>query len=324
MESPEARVLRAEEAPLPPPRGTRPPKRNEKRCHSTNEAKRQTEAEMEQILIIEKVLNNNVVIARHDTYKEVVLIGNGLGFNRKKGESIPFDTADKTFLLKDEKEMEQYVNLLPHIEEDLIAFIQGLLLFVEEGMDKELNEHIHVALTDHLAFAINRAQKNMQFSNPFLYEIEALYPKEYRVAKEVVAKVEAHTGIAFPDGEIGFIALHIHSAVTDKSLRDINRYNALIAQLVEIIETNLSLRLQKNDVDYHRLIQHLHRAIDRAHKGKSIAEERKLEELLKREYPVCYNLAWKLIKVMQNQLNKPVDEAEVLYLTIHLQRLLHD
>lgn len=278
---------------------------------------------MEQILIVEKVLNNNVVIARHDTFKEVVLIGNGLGFNRKKGDSIPFNDADKTFLLKDEKEMEQYVNLLPLIDEHLLGFIHELLIFVEDGMGKNLNEHIHVALTDHLAFAISRAKKNMQFSNPFLYEIEALYPKEYRVAKEVVRKVEAHVGISFPEGEIGFIALHIHSAVTDKSLQDINRYNALITKLVEIIEVNLSIQLQKDNVDYHRLIQHLHRAIDRAHKGKSIAEESKLEELLKKEYPVCYNLAWKLIKVMQNQLNKPVDEAEVLYLTIHLQRLLH-
>lgn len=278
---------------------------------------------MKQILTIEKVLNNNVVIANHDLYKEVVMIGSGLGFNRKKGDSISFDKADKTFLLKDEEEKKQYVNLLPFIEENLIGFINELLLFIENQMGKELNEHIHVALTDHIAFAINRAKKDMQFSNPFLYEIEALYPKEYTVAKGVVKKVEERMGIAFPEGEIGFIALHIHSAVTDKSLRDINRYNLLISQLVEIIEDNLSLQLEKNDVDYHRLIQHLHRAIDRAHQGQTLGEENKLEEVLKKEYPVCYNLAWKLIKVMQNQLNKPVDEAEVLYLTIHLQRLLH-
>jgi transcriptional antiterminator len=281
------------------------------------------EAEMKQILTIEKVLNNNVVIAHHDTYKEVVLIGKGLGFNQQKGDFISFDKADKTFLLKDEKEKEQYVNLLPHIEENLIVFIHELLLFIEEQMGKELNEHIHVALTDHLTFAISRAKKDMQFSNPFLYEIEALYPKEYQVAKGVVKKVEDRMDIVFLDGEIGFIALHIHSAVTDKSLRDINRHNLLISKLVEIIEENLSIHLEKDDVDYHRLIQHLHRAIDRAHQGQAIGEENKLEELLKKEYPVCYNLAWKLIKVMQNQLNKPVDEAEVLYLTIHLQRLIN-
>ncbi|ANU21892.1 glucose PTS transporter transcription antiterminator GlcT [Planococcus donghaensis] len=278
---------------------------------------------MKQVLTIQKVLNNNVVIAHNDVYKEVVLIGNGLGFNRKKGDTVPFDQADKTFLLKDEKEMEQYVNLLPYIEEKLIAFIQELLLFIEEKMGKELNEHIHVALTDHIAFAINRAKKDIQFSNPFLFEIESLYPKEYLVAKDVVQKIEERTGVFFPEGEVGFIALHIHSAVTDKSLRDIKRYHSLLAQLVEIIENNLDIQLDKNNIDYHRLIQHLHRAIDRADKGTIISEENKLAAMLKSEYPVCYNLAWKLIKVMQNQLNKPVDESEVMYLTIHLQRLTH-
>lgn len=278
---------------------------------------------MEQLLTIEKVLNNNVVIARHDAYKEVVLIGNGLGFNRKKGDVISFDHADKTFLLKDKAEKEQYVNLIPHIDEDLIAFINDQLLYIEEQMGTELNEHIHVALTDHLSFAIKRIQQNMQFSNSFLFEIESLYPKEYQVAKGVVKAFENRMGIVFPEGEIGFIALHIHSAVTDKSLRDINRDHALISRLTQLIEDGLKVDLSKDTVNHHRLIQHLHRAIDRIHHGESLGDENKLQELLKAEYPVCYNLAWKLIKVMQNQLKKPVDEAEVLYLTIHLQRLTH-
>lgn len=278
---------------------------------------------MEKELTIEKVLSNNVVIARHEAYKEVVLIGKGLGFNRKKGDGIALENAEKTFLLKNEAEKEQYVNLLPHIEEDVMTFIHELLLFIEEKMDRELHEHIHVALTDHLAFAINRAKKDMQFSNPFLYEIESLYPKEYQVARQVVEKVEERMEVDFPEGEVGFVALHIHSAVTDKSLRDINRYHQLISTLVDIIEEHLHIRLGKENVNYHRLIQHLHRTIDRVHSGEKMGEENKLEEVLKKEYPVCYNLAWKLIKVMQHQLNKRVDEAEVLYLTIHLQRLTH-
>lgn len=278
---------------------------------------------MKQFLTIQKVLNNNVVIAQNDIYKEVVLIGNGLGFNRKKGDTVPFDQADKTFLLTDKQEMEQYVNLLPYIEEKLIAFIHELLHFIEDQMGKELNEHIHVALTDHIAFAINRAKKDIQFSNPFLFEIESLYPKEYLVAEDVVRKVEQQTGVSFPEGEIGFIALHIHSAVTDKSLRDINRYHSLLSKMVDIIQESLDIELEKTNIDYHRLIQHLHRAIDRADKGIPVGQENKLAAMLKSECPICYSLAWKLIKVMQNQLNKPVDESEVMYLTIHLQRLTH-
>ena len=276
---------------------------------------------MEKKLIVEKVLNNNVIIAAHPDYKEVVLIGKGIGFNRDKGDTVPSDQADKTFLLKDAQEKEQYMHLLDHIDQDLISFLNDIMFFIEERMGQSLNEHIHVALTDHLAFAINRVHKRIQFNNPFLFEIESLYPKEYQVATEVVEKVKERLNVPFPGGEVGFIALHIHSAITDKSLRDINKHHKLISKMVNVIEENLEMKLEKGNINYNRLIQHLHRAIDRVYQGEQLGKQKTLAEMLKMTYPLCYNLAWKLIKVMQKQLNRPVDETEVLYLTIHLQRL---
>ena len=181
---------------------------------------------MEKQIKIKKVLNNNVVIASHPTYEEVVLIGKGIGFNRKKGDEISSEKADKTFLLSNEQEKEQYMSLLPYIDENLIDFMSDILHHVESRMGQELNQHIHVALTDHLAFAINRAKKDLQFSNPFLLEIESLYPKEYQIAMEVVTMIYDKMGIQFPEGEVGFIALHIHSAVTDKTLRKLNRHRS--------------------------------------------------------------------------------------------------
>ncbi|GGM36660.1 PtsGHI operon antiterminator [Paraliobacillus quinghaiensis] len=276
---------------------------------------------MEQKLIVEKVLNNNVIIAAHPDYQEVVLIGKGIGFNRDKGDTVPSEQAEKTFLLKDAQEKEQYMHLLDHIDQDLISFFNEIMFFIEERMGQSLNEHIHVALTDHLAFAINRVHKSIQFNNPFLFEIESLYPKEYQVATEVVEKIKGRLDVPFPDGEVGFIALHIHSAVTDKSLRDINKHHKLISKMVNVIEENLEVKLEKGNMDYNRLIQHLHRAIERVYQGEQLGRQKTLAEMLKMTYPLCYNLAWKLIKVMQKQLNRPVDETEVLYLTIHLQRL---
>ncbi|WP_082234838.1 glucose PTS transporter transcription antiterminator GlcT [Halobacillus massiliensis] len=276
---------------------------------------------MSEQLMIDKILNNNVLIAKHPAYREVVLIGKGIGFGKKRGEPISFNKADKTFLLKNETEKEQYVSLIPHIEEGFIGLMNDILHHIENRMGQELNEHIHVALTDHLAFAIKRTKKNLQFTNPFLPEIESLYPKEYQIAMEVVTMVYDKTGVEFPEGEVGFIALHIHSAVTDKTLRELNRHNQLITNLVNIVEEAMEVTIDRHSVDYHRLVQHLHRAIDRVYQGENIGDEIRLANMLKEEYPTCYNLAWKLIKVMQKQLNKPVDESEAIYLTIHLQRL---
>lgn len=277
--------------------------------------------EMDHQVVVKKALNNNVIIATHPIYKEVVLIGKGIGFNRNKGEQVPAEQADKTFLLKDQQEMKQYMSLIEHIDEDLMQFMNDILFYIEERMDQALNEHIHVALTDHLTFAIRRVDRDIQFNNPFLFEIESLYPREYQVAREVVEKINQKIGVEFPVGEIGFIALHIHSAVTDKKVRDINKNHQLISKMVEVIEGELEITLEKGNVNYNRLIQHLHRAIDRVYSGENLGEQNSLAKVLKQTYPLCYNLSWKLIKVMQNRLNRPVDETEVLYLTIHLQRL---
>lgn len=276
---------------------------------------------MEKELTVEKALNNNVVIAKDHVLDEVVLIGKGIGFNRKKGDMISLFDAEKTFVLTDKKEMEQYQTLIRHQDPELIEFLNDIIFYIESQMDQPLNEHIHVALTDHLSFAIKRAGSNIQFTNPFLFEIESLYPKEFQVAREIVNKIDHKLGIRFPEGETGFIALHIHSAITDRQIRDLNRHHELIALMIELIEENLDITINKGDVNYNRLLQHLHRGIDRVNQDNLLGKEQSLKNVLKTTYPTCYNLAWKLVKVMQKQLNKPVHESEVLYLTIHLQRL---
>ena len=276
---------------------------------------------MEKEIRVKQALNNNVVIAKVPLLEEVVLIGKGIGFNRKKGDTISVSEAEKTFVLTDKIEIEQYQTLIKHQDPALIEFLNDIIFYIEAQMNRPLNEHIHIALTDHLSFAIKRADSKIQFSNPFLFEIKSLYPKEYKVAQNIVKQIKEELGVEFPEGETGFIALHIHSAITDRKIRDLNRHHELIALMVELIEENLNITINKDDVNYNRLLQHLHRAIDRVNQDNLLGKEEYLKNVLKTTYPICYNLAWKLVKVMQKQLNKPVSESEVLYLTIHLRRL---
>jgi len=161
----------------------------------------------------------------------------------------------------------------------------------------------------------------MAIRNPFLLETKALYPEEYDIATEVTAMVNKQLTVALPEGEIGFITLHIHSAIVNKNVRDVTRHSELIVQLVNMIEQQFSIEIDKNSIDYMRLIRHLRFAIERIVRGERVAEPKKITLLLKAEYPVCYNLAWKLIKVMQQVLQKEVYEAEAVYLSLHLQRI---
>ncbi|MGS2779789.1 glucose PTS transporter transcription antiterminator GlcT [Robertmurraya sp. GLU-23] len=272
-------------------------------------------------LIISKNLNNNVVIADHSDYGEVVVIGKGIGFNRKTGDVIDEASAEKLFVLRNEKEQENYIKLLPFVESNLHEVFISAIELIKKRANAELNEHIHVALTDHLMFAVSRLSKGMEMRNPFLIETKALYPFEYEIAKEVVNLINENTGVELPEGEVGFISLHIHSAVMNRNLSEVNQHSQLVTRLIDMIEEQLEIVIDKESIDYMRLVRHIRFTIERVHNGEKVEEPEKIANLLKEEYPVCYNLSWKLIKVMQQALKKTVFDAEAVYLTMHLQRL---
>jgi len=272
-------------------------------------------------LLIKKALNNNVLIAEHQSYGEVVLIGKGIGFNRKRGDSIDTDMVEKLFVLKNEKEQVNYLKLLPHLDNDLLEVIISSIELIKSKSNAVLNEHIHVALTDHIMFAASRLSNGLILNNPFLIETKALYPFEYQIAEEVVKLIEEQKGLHLPVGEIGFIALHIHSAIMNKELSEVNQHSQLVTKLVNLIEEQLEVEIDKDSIDYMRLVRHLRFTIERVQTGERVEEPEKITSLLKDEYPLCYNLSWKLIKVMQQALKKQVYDAEAVYLTMHLQRL---
>ncbi|WP_442597703.1 glucose PTS transporter transcription antiterminator GlcT [Neobacillus sp. D3-1R] len=272
-------------------------------------------------LTVKKVLNNNVLIADHLNYGEVIVIGNGIGFNRKKGDELSAEAIEKLFVLTNEREQTNYLKLLPFIEDKTQKVIISAVELIKQKMQSPLYEHIHVAFTDHLLFAINRIKNGLELGNPFLMETKTLYPEEYTIALEVVNLINHQLNLSLPEGEAGFIALHIHSAVTNKNISEVNQYNQLISRLIDMVEEKFQFTIDKESIDYMRLVRHLRFTIERVKNEEIVKEPEKIALLLKNEYPVCYNLSWKLIKVMQQALQKPIYDAEAVYLTMHLQRL---
>jgi transcriptional antiterminator/beta-glucoside operon transcriptional antiterminator len=134
--------------------------------------------------------------------------------------------------------------------------------------------------------------------------------------------IKERIGVQLPESEVGFIAMHIHSALTNRDLAEIRQYSELILRLIEMVEHTLNVQIDRKGISYMRLITHLRYAIERTIREEEILEPKGFTEMLREQYPLCYNIAWKLSKVMERNLGKPVHPAEVSYLTLHLQRLV--
>ena len=81
---------------------------------------------------VDKALNNNVIIAKHPSLGEVVLIDKGIGFGKKSGDVLDQAAFEKMFVLKNTKEQTEYKQLLHHINEDMIELANDVIYHIRE------------------------------------------------------------------------------------------------------------------------------------------------------------------------------------------------
>ena len=93
-----------------------------------------------QILIVDKIVNNNIVIAKDFRGREVVAIGKGVGFRKRKNEAVHRSEIMKTW-----DEPLNYIDVYSRIQiEQLIRQFSPAMLLVEHDVtfQKEIDAKV--------------------------------------------------------------------------------------------------------------------------------------------------------------------------------------
>ncbi|MEC9489115.1 MAG: PRD domain-containing protein [Halanaerobium sp.] len=268
-----------------------------------------------------KVFNNNVILVRRvNGGQEEVFVGRGIGFGKKPGQELELQPAEieKSYITYDRKFKNEYFNLINDLDGEIVGICEEIISFAEKELGS-LNQHIHIALTDHISFAIERLSSGLVIDNPFLKEIKVVYNEEYKVAVKAVEIINQRLGVSLPEAEVGFITMHLHAARENSNIKNTLRDISLINRLVEMVEEELEIELQPGELDYIRLLNHLHLSVERVKENKKLSNP--LLDRIIAEFNEAYQLAGKLNGVIKEELGLEVDEAEQGYMAIHLQRL---
>ncbi|GFP74170.1 glucose PTS transporter transcription antiterminator GlcT [Clostridium fungisolvens] len=266
-----------------------------------------------------KAFNNNIVLATNNE-SEKILFAKGIGFNKKLGDIIKSGTlVEKIFTIEDEKNKNNFKEIVNRNDESFVALCEEIIRDISDKLGEELSENIHVGLIDHIDFAVKRLRNKEEIQNPFISEIQTLYNLEFELAKQASVRLEKELGVEIPDGEVGFIALHIHSARKNGKLSNTMKYSFINNSILEFIEEELNLKIDRKSLDYARFITHVRFACERIVTNKTIKNE--LKDTIKRRYKQSYKLAKEAAKVIEEQLEAEVTVDEVAYLAIHIERL---
>ncbi|WP_167830167.1 PRD domain-containing protein, partial [Mycobacterium tuberculosis] len=125
---------------------------------------------------------------------------------------------------------------------------------------------IHITLLDHIAFTIDRYNNGIDISNLFLAEIKSLYREEYMISLKVIEKINGRFNITLPIDEVGFIAMHLHAAVNKQDISRTAQSTTIINDVINLIEDKTRNKIDKESIDYVRLITHVRFALDRVEK----------------------------------------------------------
>lgn len=274
------------------------------------------------VIKVERTLNNNVIIA-NDEYEEMVLIGRGIGFNKKFGDEIQADEAEKVYKLIGQQDSSRYQTLLSMADEELFQTTFEAIELIDKRTAHKVDDRILLSLTDHLLFSIKRLKEGIEMRNPFINETRVLYPKEYHIAEEVVEMFNKKYHLKLPEAEVGFITLHIHSSIYNRTMREMNIISEVVHQALIIIENGLNIKVDKSTLLYDRFVRHISFCVQRVMNGESAPYQKQFDALLKEQHPICYNISIKIVKTIQNKLQQKVYDSEVVYLTMHINQFEH-
>lgn len=268
--------------------------------------------------IVTKVFNNNIILVNSEDH-EKILFAKGIGFGKKPGYVIPKGIkVDKIFTIADSDNIENLNTMIEKVDNDFFVVCEEAIYEISEKINQELNESIHIGLIDHLSFAIKRLKNNEEIENPFLVEIETLYSKEYMLADMIAKKVGAYCNVDIPDGEIAFIALHIHSAINNGKISNTLKNSYLGSTIVEHVEDRLNIEIDRKSLDYARFLTHIKFAIQRIMENIHINNE--LTKIIKSSYKESFSIAEEVAEIIEDELGIKVMEDEVTFLTIHIER----
>lgn len=102
-----------------------------------------------QILIVDKIVNNNIVIAKDFRGREVVAIGKGVGFRKRKNEAVHRSEIMKTYVLLDKVDS-GVLTLFEEIQFEVIETSQKIIDYAQEKLNVKFNVNLLMSLSDHI------------------------------------------------------------------------------------------------------------------------------------------------------------------------------
>lgn len=267
-------------------------------------------------------INNNVVICRDSKGRELIAMGKGVGFGDFPRE-LPLGSIERTFYDVENS----YYELIKELPAEVLAFSAEIVDIARNELPYELSPNQPVILADHILFILERARKNIRVQMPLSYDVQQIYPKEYRIGKYALQRLQKEFKIGLAGSEAVGIAMNfINGKIADSgSLSPAKEKidEEMLEDITVLLEKHLHFIVDRESFNYTRYATHMQYLFSRIHAGKTFETVNiEIYETIKEEYKEIYQCAEEIRELIRKEWSgSEITDEEMLYLMLHINRI---
>ena len=269
-----------------------------------------------------RVFNNNVVLARDEIGREVILTGRGLGFQRKAGQTVDAELVARRYIpVEGARSMAEVIAAIPL---ERLTLIERVFLRAARQLGVTIPSSTILAVVDHINQAMERVRGGIVMDYPLRAEVAHLHPEELRLAEQMVEELNLAQEVQLPDGEAVALAMHLFTAATGApSMKEAQKQSRLIAQIMELLKAALGGSFDEDSIDAARFAVHLRYFLVRTRHGAQLHDGTAsiIADTLRTSHPQAHRLALRISELLEMRLGATVSDDETAYLTMHVARL---
>ncbi len=270
---------------------------------------------------IAKILNNNVVVVLDERQREQVVMGCGLGFQKKPGDTLDNTRIEKVFALQNDSLVAHLTELLNQIPPEVMITCDRIIELAR-GRLGALQENLYITLTDHCNFAIERQKQGLTLRNVLLWEIKRLYPKEFQLGLEALDIIDKRLGVRLTEDEAGFIALHLVTGQLKNEMPEVMHITRVMQEILHLVKYQLRLEYDEDTLSYQRFVTHLKFFAQRMlNRSAVVDDDVTLHAAVQENYPQAWRCALKIGEHLVQRYRCELTTEEVMFLAIHIERV---
>jgi beta-glucoside operon transcriptional antiterminator len=275
-------------------------------------------------MIIQKILNNNVVITLNENQQEQIVMGKGIAFKKKIGDFIPDSKIDQVFRLSNQDTSLKFQELLSELPMEIMKLSDDIISYAKVKLGKKLNDTIYISLTDHLHTALERKKQGIEVKNFLLWDIKRFFSDEYQIGLKALDMVKEELDVRLSEDEAGFIGLHLVNAEMEDEVGDMYELMKIMQEITNIVKYFFKVSFDEDSVYFYRFSTHLKFFSYRLLNQREFVneEDEELYAVIRKKYSNAYRCVEKIAEFLAKKYTYQISNEEQLYLTIHIARIV--